>query len=83
MATVYRYSIYLSPSDLLSFIICNADKYEFSSIRKWMSCCIDIMNHADCVIKGDFYLQKTHSCSKNICGISKKYIMGDTAWILA
>ena len=21
-------------------------------------------------------------CSKNICGISKKYIMGDTAWII-
>ena len=81
MATLYTYSIYLSASDLLSFIICNTDKYEFSSIWKWMSCCNDVKNHADCVIKRDVYPQKMHPCSKNIRGISKKYIMGDIAWI--
>ena len=54
----------------------------------------DAMNHADCVIKRDFFPQEMHSCSKNIrgissfCsknirGISKKYIMGDTAWTFA
>ena len=31
-----------------------------------MSCCNDVMNHADCVIKRDVYLQKMHSCSKHI-----------------
>ena len=53
------------------------------------------MNHFDCVIKRDVYLQKMHSCSKNIRGVSafvlkisvvyKKsiYIMGDIAWIFA
>ena len=30
----------------------------------------DVMNHDDCVIKGDVYPQKKHSCSKNIRGIS-------------
>ena len=55
------------------------------------------MNHVDCVIKRDVYLQKMHSCSKNIRGLSflfekypwyikkkkKKYIyiMGDIAWV--
>ena len=79
------YPIYLSTSDLLSFIISNSDKHEFSSIWKWISCCNDVMNHSDCVIK-------MHSCSKNINGISffilkisvvhiKKYIMGDIARI--
>ena len=63
------YSIYLSVSDLLSFIICNTDKYEFSSIWKWMSCCNDLMNYVDCIIKRDVYPQKMHSCSKNIHGI--------------
>ena len=72
MATPYTYSIYLATSDLLSFITCNTDKYEFSSIGKWMSCCNDVMNQADCVIKHDVYPQKMHSCCKNICGISKK-----------
>ena len=86
------YSIYLSTSELLSFIISNTDKHEFSSIWKWISCCIDIMNSVDCVIKRDVYPQKMHSCSKNICGISvfvleisvvhkKKYIRGDSAWL--
>ena len=51
------------------------------------------MNHADCVIKRDVYLQNMHSCSKNIRSISvfvlkisvvyQKYIMGDIAWIFA
>ena len=50
--------------NLLSFIICNTDKYEFSSIWKLMSCC----NHVYCVIKRDVYPQKMHSCSKDIQG---------------
>ena len=54
------------PCDLLSFIICKTDKHEFRSIWKWISCCDDVMNHVDCVIKRDVYLQKMHSCSKNI-----------------
>ena len=53
----------------LSFIISNTDKLEFSSIWKWICCCNDVMNHADCVIKRDFYPQKMLSCSKNIRGI--------------
>ena len=79
-------------SDLLSFVISNTDKHEFSSIWKWISCSNDVMNHVDYVIKRDVYLQKMHSCSKNIRGISvfvlkisvvyqKEYIMGDIAWI--
>ena len=84
------YSIYLSTSDLLCFIISNADKYEVSSIWKLIGCCYDVMNNVDCVIKRDVYPQKMHSCSKNIRAISffilkisvvyrKKYIMGDIA----
>ena len=64
------YSIYLSTSDLLSFIISNTDKHEFSSIWKWIMCCNDVMNDVDCVIKCDVYPQNVHSCSKNIRGIS-------------
>ena len=60
------YSIYISTSDLLSFIIPNTDKHEFSSIWKWISCSNDIINYADCVIKHDVYLQKMHSCSSSI-----------------
>ena len=52
---------------LLSFVISYTDKHEFSYI---FSCCNDIMNHVDCIIKRDAYPQKMHSCSKNICGIS-------------
>ena len=70
MATLYTHSIYLSTSDLLSFVISNTDKHEFSSIWKWISCCNDVMNYIDCVIKHNVYTQKMHSCSKNICGIS-------------
>ena len=91
------YSIYLSMSDLLHFIISNTDKHEFSSIWKWIRCCNDVINDVNCVIKCDVYPQKMHSCSKNIRGISvfvlkicvvykKKiyiYIMGDIAWIYA
>ena len=47
------YSIYLSASDLLSFVISNIDKHEFSSIWKWITCCNDVMNDVDCVIKRD------------------------------
>ena len=92
MATLYTYSIYQSTSDLTSFIISNSDNYEISNIRKWISCCNDVMNYVDCVIKHDVYPQKMHSCSKNIRAISflvlkisvvyqKKYIMGDIAGI--
>ena len=71
------YSIYLSTSDLLCFImallpffIANTDKHEFGSIWKWIRCCNNVMNHVDCVIKRDVYPQKMHSCSKNMRGIS-------------
>ena len=64
------YSIYLSTSDLLSFVISNTDKHELSSISKWITCCNDVMNDVDCVIKRDVYPQNVHSCSKNICWIS-------------
>ena len=64
---MYTYSIYLSTSDLLSFIISNTGKHEFCSIWKWRSCCNDVMNHANCVIKRDVC---PHSCTKNIRGIS-------------
>ena len=63
------YKIYFS-SDLLSFIISNTEKHEFSNTWKWINCCNGVMKYADCVIKRDVYPQKTHSCSKNICGIS-------------
>ena len=67
MTTLCTYSIHLSASDLLSSTISNTDKHE-SSVWKWFSCCNDIMNHVDCIIKR---------------GISKKNIMGDIAWIFA
>ena len=87
------YSIHFSTFDLLSFIISNTDKHEFSSIWKRISC-NDVMNHADYVITRDVYLRKMHSCSKNIRGISffvlkisvvyeEKYTMGDIAWIFS
>ena len=66
-----RVSIYLLTSDLLSFIISNTDKHDFSSVWKWSSCCNDVMNHADYLIKRDVYPQKMNSCqSKDICGIA-------------
>ena len=62
-------------SDLLSVIISNSDKHEFSSILEF-SCSNDVMNHVDCVVKRDVYPQKMHSCSKNLRGIYKKiYIL--------
>ena len=67
------YSLYLSLSDLLSFIISTSDKYEFSSILNLISCCNDVMNHIDYLIKHDIYRQKMHSCSNNIGGISVVY----------
>ena len=54
------YSIYLSTSDLLSFIMSNTEEHEFSSIWKWIRCCNDVMNNVDCVIKRDIYPQKMH-----------------------
>ena len=93
MTTLFTYSIYLSVSNLLSFIISNTDKHEFNSIWKWKSCCNDVMNHVDYVIKRDVYPQKMHSCSKNIRGISflvlkisvvyqEKYIIDVNAWVI-
>ena len=70
MATLYTYSIYLSTSDLLRFIMSNTDKHAFSSIWKWIRCCNDVMNYVDCVMKRDVYPQKMHSCPKNIRRIS-------------
>ena len=64
------YSIYLSTFDLLTFIISYTDKHEFSCVWKWIRCCDDVMNHIYCVIKRDVYVQKMHSCSNNIHGIS-------------
>ena len=64
------YSIYLSTSDLLSFVFSNTDKHEFSSIWKWIRCCNDVMNDVACVIKRDVDPQNVHPCSKNIRGIS-------------
>ena len=61
---------YLSMSDLLSLIISNIDKHDFSSIWEWICCCNDVMNDVDCVIKRDVYPHKMHSCSKNIRGMS-------------
>ena len=63
------YSIYLSISDLLSVIISNSDKHEFSRVWKWIRCSNDVMIYVICVIKRDLFQQKMHSCSKNICGI--------------
>ena len=51
-------------SDLLSFIISNTDKHEFSRIWICTSCYNDVMNQPD------IYPQKMHSCLKNIRGIS-------------
>ena len=70
MTALCTYSIYLSTSDLLSFVISNTDKHEFSSIWKGIRCCNDVMNDVDCVIKRDVYPQNVHSCSKIIRGIS-------------
>ena len=68
-------------------MISNSDKHELNSLWNWISCCDDVMNHADCVMKRDVYPQKMHSSSKNIRGIQKKiqciYIMGDIASIFA
>ena len=63
------YSVYLSVSDLLSVIISNSDKHEFSSILKRISCSNDVMNYVDRIIKRDVYPQKMHSCSENFRGI--------------
>ena len=57
MIALCKYSIYLSTSDLLSFVISYADKQEFSSMWKWNRCCDDVMNDADCVIKREVYPQ--------------------------
>ena len=50
------YSIYLSTSDLFSFIMSNTDKHEFSSIWKWIRCCNDVVNNVDCIIKRSQHL---------------------------
>ena len=92
MATLYTYSIYLSTSELLSFIISNSHKHGFKSIWKWICCCNDVMNHVDSVIKGDVYPQKMHSSSKIFViyqflflkypwYVKKIHTIGDIAWI--
>ena len=76
------------------FICCisNTDKHELGSIWERISCCNDVINHVDSVIKRDVYPQKMHSCSKNIRGkssffvlklsvVCKKNYIGDIAWI--
>ena len=75
---MYVFFFYRSTFDLLNLIISNTGKHEFSSMRKWVSCCNGVMNHVDCVIKRDVYPQKMHSCSKNIRGISNKNIL----WVI-
>ena len=72
MTALCTYSIYLSTSDLLSFVISNTDKHEFSSIWKRITYCNDVMNDVEvnCVIKRDVYPQNVHSFSTNIRGIS-------------
>ena len=69
MTALCMCSIYLSVFDLLSFIISDTDKHEFSSIWKWITCSNDVMYDVDCVIKPNVYPQKMHSFSKNICGL--------------
>ena len=91
--TLCTYFSYLSASYLLSFIISNTDKHEFSSIWKWISCCNDLMNHVACLIKRDVSRKKMHLCSENIRDISvfalkisvvyQKIYMGDIAWMFA
>ena len=56
------YVFYLSFNDfiLLSFIISNTNKDDFSSIWKWVSCYNDVMSHVDCIMKRDVYPQKMH-----------------------
>ena len=51
-------------SHLLSYIISNTDKHEFSSMWKLIICSNDVMYHVDCVINPAVYPQKMHSCSK-------------------
>ena len=90
MTALCTYSIHLSTSDLLSLFMSNTDKHEFSSTWKWISCCNDVMNNVDCVIKRDVYPQKLHSCSKNIrwilvfvlkISVCYIYIVGVIAWL--
>ena len=94
--TLCTYSVYLSTSDLLSFIISNTDKNEFSSIWKWISCSNDVMNYVACLIKRDVSPRKCihvlkvfvvyHSffffVLKYPWYIKKKYIKGVIAWVL-
>ena len=68
------YSIYLSKPDLLNLSISNTEKHEFSCYWKWIGWCNDVMNHVECVINRDVYVQKMHSCSKNIRGIYRQHV---------
>ena len=61
---LFMYSIYISTSDLLSFIS-NTDIHELSSVWKWISSSNDVINHVDCIIKYRWYIQK-----KQCIGIS-------------
>ena len=68
----YHFSQLSYTSDLLSLIISETNKQDFRSIWNWSRCCNDIMNNVNCVMKRDIYLQKMHSYSKNIHGISNE-----------
>ena len=82
MTVLCTYSIYLSTSALLSFVISNTDKHDFSSIWKWITCFNDVMNDVDCVIKRDVYPQNVHSCSKNFRGISVFVLKNNISWVI-
>ena len=69
------YSIYRSKADLLSLSFLTRTTHAFSSIRKWISCSNDIMNHVDMtftrrksihILKYPWYII---FCSKSIRGI--------------
>ena len=51
------YSVYISKSDLLTFIS-NTDIHELNSVWKWISSSNDVMYHVDCIIKCDVTLRK-------------------------
>ena len=57
------YSVYLSTSDLLIFIISCTEN---TNLAKWIwiSCNNDLMNNVDDIITRDVYPPKIHICSK-------------------
>ena len=67
---------FLSMFGLNFSTIANTDKHGFITTWKWISSCNGVINHADCVIQPDVYLQKMHLSSKNISGTCSKNIRG-------